>query len=256
MKILIGLPVFKREWILPKWFEYIERQTVPLSDLGFIFELGPHDEETHGILWDWQAAHPEVAVFDGVVRANEVHKAHDQDKRQWYGPDFGRMATFRNNLLQRARNYAPERYFSLDSDILITNNRTLEALYDVTREPGTTASPLCYMTPLNADAPNMMSWVKEPGGRATRKLGDYPIGTTFEIDVSMAAVMMSPEVYNNVNYKPHFQGEDLGWSGEVARLGYKMYSVSNVYAPHIMQKQLLNAYIEMGDHRSTDLMSF
>lgn len=254
MKVLIGLPVYGRAWILPYWFQCIENQTIPLSEMGFIFELGPNDDATHEVLWDWQSRHPEVTVFDGVIRKEEVHKTHFQDKRQWAAHDFSRMAQFRNNLLARARNYTPERYFSLDSDILLVNPRTIEALYEVTSEPGTTAAPLCYMTPTNADAPNIMSWIKEPGGRATRKPDHYPLGATFEVQISMAAVMMSKEVYENVNYRRHPQGEDLGWSAEVTRQGYKMYSVSNVYAWHIMQEQLLQPYIKMGDHRSTDLM--
>lgn len=255
MKILIGLPIYKREWILPHWLRAIENQTIPLSEIGFLFELGPHDEATHDMLWEWHSRHPEVAVFDGIIREHEVHKHHAEGQRQWARHDYHRMVDFRNNLLERAVGYQPERYFSLDSDILIPNPRTLEGLFQITAEPGTTAAPLCYMTPRNIDAPNVMTWIDKPGGRARRLLDQYPIGTVFEVGISMAAVMMSPEVYNNVRYRWHFQGEDLGWSAEVLRLGYKMYSASNIYAPHIMQEGLLEFYLQNDDQRSTDLMS-
>jgi hypothetical protein len=66
----------------------------------------------------------------------------------------------------------------------------------------------------------------------------------------MAAKMMSKEIYNNVNYKFHSQGEDLGWCGEAHKNGYKnLYSASYIYAPHIMHPQMLGAYLKSGDPR-------
>lgn len=253
MKILIGCPIYQREWILPEWFRCIENQTVPLSEVGFIFELGVHDDATHNLLWDWQMQHPEVQVFDGIIRPDETHKAHAEDKRQWARSDYYRMVNFRNNLLERACNYAPERYFSLDSDILIPDPTTLEKLYDLTQKPST-ASPLCYMTPDDIRFPNMMSWVDYSGGRAKRDFSKYRIGEVFEVDISMAAVMMHPDVYRNVRYRWHRQGEDLGWSAEMNRTGYRMYSASHIYAPHIMHRWMLDLYLEGGDPRHAQLM--
>jgi hypothetical protein len=248
MKILIGCPVYKRDWILPYWFESIENQTIPLSDLGFIFELGTPDEETHEMLWEWHSRHPEVEVFDGIIRADETHKTHQEDKRQWARSDYYRMVNFRNNLLERAINYAPERYFSLDSDIVLTNQNTLQELYNLT-DSGCTAAPLCYMTPEGDRFPNIMNWADYPGGKAKRKVEEYPIGEVFEVEISMAAVMMAPEVYRDVRYRWHRQGEDLGWSAEVTRHGYKMYSASNIYSSHIMHRWMLNEFIGRGDPR-------
>jgi hypothetical protein len=66
--VLIGLPIFKREWVLPLWFAAIERQDFPLSNLGFVFELGPDDDETHQMLWDWHEKHPEFLCFQGDIQ--------------------------------------------------------------------------------------------------------------------------------------------------------------------------------------------
>lgn len=249
LKVLIGLPIFRREWILPKWLEYIEKQTMPLSEIGFIFELGPDDDETHDILWEWQAKHPEVSVFDGLIRADVIHEVHPDSSRTWDRHKYWRMVDFRNNLLDRAVALQPERYFSLDSDILLENPNTIETLYELT---GTldAVSPLTYMFPYNIDFPSVMTWIDGPGKTAQRF--DYPIGTLFQADIIMAAVMMSKSVYENTRYQWHKQGEDLGWSFDATRKGYKLWCSSDIYGAHIMYKNDLGQYLTNGDGRSTN----
>ena len=62
--IIIGCPIYKRDWILPAWLYFIENQSVNLSDIGFVFELGTDDDETIGVLSAWKKHHPEVKIFD------------------------------------------------------------------------------------------------------------------------------------------------------------------------------------------------
>jgi hypothetical protein len=250
--ILIGLPIYQREWIIHEWFRCIENQTVPLSELGFIFELGDNDEGTHQALWDWHSAHPEVRVFDGVVRTDIKHRHHPEGMRIWPKEDFLKMSTLRNNLLKRVRCLEPERYFSLDSDILIEDPYTIEKLCRLT-EIANAASPLCYMWPEGTDYPNMMSWYDHPGGRAQRPVNEYPIGTDFQSDIIMGAVMMSKAVYQSVDYRWHKQGEDLGWSAEATRHNFKLFSATSIYAPHIMHKEQLRLYKLHGDMRAPSL---
>jgi hypothetical protein len=83
-------------------------------------------------------------------------------------------------------------------------------------------------------------------------LGEYKIGETFKSDIIMAAVMMNPDVYSNVRYIWHPQGEDLGWSGECTRAGYDLYCVSDLYVPHIMHKWMLDDYMTIGDQRKEE----
>lgn len=255
MKILIGCPVFKRDWILGDWFEAIESQTVPLSDIGFVFELGPNDDSTHELLWEWHSKHPEVWCFDAVIRMDEPHKTHPEGQRIWGRVDYYRMVSMRNSLLEKACAYDPDRYFSLDSDILLTSPHSMRQLIDLTDNP-VAASPLCYMTPDDLRFPNVMSWYDYCGGRARRILNDYPIGKVFDADIIMAAVMMSKDVYQNVRYRWHKQGEDLGWAAEMGRQGYRMISASNIYAAHIMHRFMLDEYkFGNGDPRLNMLLA-
>ena len=253
MKILIGSPVYQRAWILKEWFKCIEQQTIPLSDIGFIFELGPNDEETHQVIWEWHMSHPEVAFFDAVIRDDIKHYTHPDGQRTWTKTAYYKMVDLRNSLLDRASCIGPEKYFSLDSDLLLEDPQTLEKLYHMLNRNGVDAtSPLSYMYPKGVKFPSVMTWIDGVGKRASRSLNDYKIGETFKSDIIMAAVMMNPDVYSNIRYIWHPQGEDLGWSGECARAGYSLYCVSDIYVPHIMHQWMLDDYRTVGDQRKEE----
>src|SRR5690606_4324621 len=119
--ILIGCPVYKRANVLPLWFKCIEKQEYPLDHVGFIFELGPDDDETHDILWQFHMDHPELIVFDGQIDDIRVHKNHEEGKRRWGAERYSAMVHFRNSLLERATALQEQFdfYFSLDSDLLL-----------------------------------------------------------------------------------------------------------------------------------------
>jgi hypothetical protein len=250
-KLIIGCPVYAREWILPHWFECIENQTFPLSDIGFVFELGADDKITHKVLFDWHANHPEVSIFDTRVEPRVQHGTHPEGHRAWSRSRYYDMIQFRNSLLQRVRNHAPEKYFSLDSDILLENPDTIQQLWDLTeQEEIDAAAPLMYMTPTGVNFPSVMSWLPGKEGLNALRTGPYPIGEVFQCDIIMAAKMMSKPVYEEIDYRFHKQGEDLGWSDECRREGFNLYSASQIYAPHIMSKGMYKKYLENGDDRS------
>jgi hypothetical protein len=237
MKYLIGCPIYKRDWLLPLWFEAIENQTVPLKDIGFLFLMAPEedDPDTYKIVFDWQAKHPETPYFNIYVDQGQHHKAHAPGMRAWRFNDYKKMSNFRNVLLEHVRRVQPENYFSLDSDILITNPETLETL---SRElvNYNAVSPLSYMSPASKAHPNVMSWRHSPGRETIRLLDRYPIGKTFKADIIMAAVMMDPEAYTKSKYQMHPAGEDPGWAFNMWTKKLTMASVSSIYAPHIMHK--------------------
>lgn len=234
MKYLIGLPVYKREWILSEWFECIENQTVPLSDMGFLFLMSNQYEDpyTYEIIFDWQAKHPEVQYFNIIEETSQRHKVHVPGTRAWKLHDYKKLAAFRNTLLEHVKIIQPEYYFSLDSDILLSDPNTLETL---TKElvNFNAVSPLAYMSPASTKHPNVLSWKRVPGQETVRK-ENYPIGTVFKSDIIMAAVLMDQKAYNKADYKFHIAGEDVGWAYSMWKNGLTMGSVSNIYTPHIM----------------------
>ena len=50
MKVLIGCPIYKRNWILHHWIRCLLNQSVDLSNIGFVFEVSPDDNDTIVIL--------------------------------------------------------------------------------------------------------------------------------------------------------------------------------------------------------------
>lgn len=250
-RIIVICPVYKREWILPVWFSCIEDQTFPLNDLGFIFNIAPDDMGTIEQLIDFHKRHPEIEIFD-FIETHGKHTDHYEGNRSWNSDRYNFMVLLRNKLLDRVRMIAPERVFSLDTDILLENPETIQTLYDLTEELDAVA-PLCFMTPDSANFPNIMSWAFE--AKAWRNSREYKLGTLFQVDVIMAAVMMSKRVYMSCDYAWHRQGEDLGWSINCTKAGFKLWSASHIYAPHIMSESALANYKKYGDPRKVYLTS-
>lgn len=250
MKLLIGCPIYKRNWIFPFWASAIERQSVPLNKIGFVFEVAPDDDQTVDLLMLWKKYHKEIPHFEINTREDIPHFEHAPNSRQWTISKYENMVSLRNSLLNRARELDPDYYFSLDSDIIIKNDSTLELLMGHINDGIDAVNPLMYMTPFGTDFPSVMTWLDKDQFKATRTK-DYPIGTFFKSDIIMAAKMMSKKVYQNVNYEVHSQGEDLGWSADATRKGYSLGCASYLYAPHIMHEQMLESFRKQGDPRES-----
>lgn len=247
MKIIIGAPLYKRDWILPQWIEAIEKQDFPMENLGFVFLMGPSDIFTLHELMKFHRRHPEFIHFDLMVDKEEEHiHHHESGARHWSRDRYHTMAKFRNKILDRITIYKPDRYFSLDTDILLENPKTISTLARMVND-GDAVAPLAFMTPEGIEFPNTMTWSPMSPDRSYR--GEYPLGTVFKTDVIMASVMMTPKVYTRARYDYHPQGEDIGWSNQCRVADLKLYLASNIYAPHIMSNSALKQYLENGDPR-------
>ena len=251
MKLIIACPIYKRNWILPHWIRCILKQSVHMSNIGFIFEVSPDDPETTQALKAWKAIDKNIPYFQIIERPDIPHFEHQNNGRQWTLSKYQNMINMRNSILSKVREVEPDYYFSLDSDILIENSNTLELLVAHIKDGADAVAPLMYMTPVGKDFPSVMTWKDEIGEKAYRKK-DYPIGTYFKSDIIMAAKMMSKKVYMNVNYEFHQQGEDLGWSKNAGLQGFNLYSASYIYAPHIMSPVHHQEYIKNSDFRSSE----
>ena len=161
------------------------------------------------------------------------------------------MVNLRNVLLEKVREYNPDYFFSLDSDILIKNPSTIELLIAHIKDGADAVNTLMYMTPVGTSYPSVMKWNENAGGKAHRDI-NFPLGTYFKADVIMAAKMMSREVYQNINYRIHTQGEDLGFSADCAEKGFDLYCASYIYSPHVMSRAMLKEIIQKGDPREEE----
>jgi hypothetical protein len=249
MKLIIGCPIYNRAWIFPYWISCIQKQFLNLEDVGFVFVASKDDTETISLLEDWRDKHPEVSVFDIIYPENVNHFTHAEGTRNWTISKYENMVNLRNCLLKKVREYQPDYFFSLDSDILLVNPNTIQLLISHINSGADAVNTLMFMTPVGTMFPSVMKWINEPGKKAHRDQ-KFPLGEYFEADVIMAAKMMSKNVYNNVDYQIHHQGEDLGWSASCAEKGYKLYSASYIYSIHVMSKQMLFDILKNNDPRS------
>lgn len=248
-KVLIALPVYKREWILPTFLKCIENQNYPLDHLGFMFELGPDDPETHNILLEWGDKHPEFFMFEGQIEITKRHFQHAEGERAWNLSRYENMAIFRNSLLTRATEKQDQFdiYFSLDSDLLLEDPNTILRLVEtLVQNDLDTLSPLCFMTPTSRSFPNCMYWESAPGGMAKRDLSKFKEDSLQECDIIMAAVMMSKRVFTKAKYYVHPLGEDIGFATDLARHGFKSYLDSRIYVPHMLHRYMLDNYLKTG----------
>lgn len=252
INLAIGCPIYKRDWIFPYWISCIENQNIDFSRTAFVFEVSQNDSETIEMLIKYRNARPDIPEFILDIKEDVPHFDHEEGTRTWSISKYQNMVNLRNSLLSRVRELNPNYFFSLDSDILLTNQNTIQLLIAHVNSGADAVSPLMFMTPVDTMYPSVMNWINERGGQAFRK-ESYPFGEYFESDVIMAAKMMSKDVYTNVNYSLHSQGEDLGWCGNAAKMGYKLYSASYIYAPHIMHKQMMQHFLINGDSRENFL---
>ncbi len=252
IELVIGCPIYKRDWIFPYWISCIENQNIDFSSTAFVFEISSNDAQTIEMLIKYRNARPDIPEFILDIKEDVFHFDHQEGTRTWSISKYQNMVNLRNSLLSKVRELNPNYFFSLDSDILLTNQNTIQLLIAHVNSGADAVSPLMFMTPIDTMYPSVMNWIDEPGGQAFRK-EKYSFGEYFQSDVIMAAKMMSKDVYSNVNYSLHSQGEDLGWCGNAAKLGYKLYSASYIYAPHIMHKQMLQHFLENGDPRENFL---
>ena len=254
MKLILGCPMYKRSWILHHWIKSIISQSIPINDIGFIFEVSPDDTPTIQALESWKKFDKRIPYFEIKIREDIPHFEHENNGRQWSMSKYLNMVSLRNSLLESVRKVEPEYYFSLDSDILLTNTNTIELLIAHIKSGADAVSPLMFMTPFGTMYPSVMDWRLDVPTKAFRK-EKYELGHYFQSDVIMAAKMMSKDVYNNINYTLHEQGEDVGWSLECKRAGFKLYSASYIYAPHIMSEVMYESFLANGDNRQELLIS-
>jgi len=140
--------MYKCGWILPHWIKCVLNQSIPFSDIGFIFEVSPDDKETISSLEAWKKIDKNIPYFNIKIREDIPHFEHESNGRQWSISKYANMVSLRNSLLKTARDLEPDYYFSLDSDILLTNPNTIELLIAHIKDGADAVNPLMFMTPI------------------------------------------------------------------------------------------------------------
>lgn len=224
MSLMIGAPVFRREWIIEQWFDHVRaavERTGGNMDLTFAFA-----GDTRDPTFDFIRQQPETVYVTSTREATMT-----QRERFWDHEGYHKMVNLRNQLLTIPRTIEPTFFLSLDTDILLHDECILNLIE--TADFYDAVGGKCYMTPHGKHCP---SWgTLGPDGQIMRSESDG----VFETDIIMAIKLMTPNAYRT-DYKFHKQGEDIGWSQNVRKQGMKIGWDGRVASKHVLSEKMLD----------------
>lgn len=223
---MIGCPVRSRDWIIEAWFDHIYRAVLEADlsrdDVGFVF-VGDHaNDETINAIADRVTLEKTQTV---LVHHPSPVGAY---RRNWGIERLAEMVDIRNILLHQVREAQPDYFWSVDSDILVAPH-SLEMALDAIKSYAAVGSR-CYMRETGTSAPSYGLLTRQGGLHRPDAEG------CFKVDVIMAMKLMSPAAYNT-DYSLHPQGEDIGWSINVAAKGLKLGYDARTTSKHVMSPE-------------------
>jgi hypothetical protein len=220
--LVVGCPVAHRGWVLDAWFDAIEDscELAGVSPMfAFVVDRG---DPCLGII-ERRAQNRVVEVVD---------RSKGTDARRWDPKRFAYMVGLRNELLGLVRAVEPQRFLSVDSDILVHRELVGALIADLDNDHYDAIGGKCYMTQTGVKFP---SW-----GRISRQgsLQRYDAISFFPVDVIMAIKMMGPRAYR-VDYEFDLQGEDIGWCKACARNGLRLAWDGRVASKHLLTPKMM-----------------
>jgi len=223
MQVVIGCPVFEREWVLPRWLQCVFNQQVLPEDITFVFGITDGNDNTRGLLEKYgdmvNAAH--------FIDCNDLECFRDRNPARFYP-----LAEIRNRILAKVEEIGPDFYFSWDSDILLPDKALLQLIDD----DKDVVAPYVELTP---GTPNCVT--KVPGFPAFRRLKPihhhYPKDQLYPVDISFACVLMKPVAYD-ILYEWHQGGEDYGWGLNLINAGIQCWLDSRIIGHHLLNKDV------------------
>jgi hypothetical protein len=218
--IIVGCPVYERAWVLNQWFDHLANTTQPLH---FIFNYTPGTDNT------LETITHRANKFASVEIIETTTGTHSTDRNWGERARIETLVDLRNNLLDAVCAQSPDYFFSLDSDILVPKN-VFTAMIEAVKHYDA-VSPLVYLG--QGSITNGFTY----DGHVRRRLKVY---NALQVShVICAAKFMTPDVYRNVRYEYHPQGEDIAWSDNARGAGFRLGVDSSVRCKHVMYRRQL-----------------
>lgn len=231
MKLLIGCPISRRDWIILDWRVAVEKAVARagITDFAYLFVANPMDLTVDVI----QDGFPAEQLSWVWVEDDDRERSWDDERFRDWGPSrLQYMVDLRNKLLGAVRTKSPELFLSLDSDVLLHPEALAGMIEGISTYHAVGAR--CYMTVGDTNFP---SYAMHSNGTFVRK--DFDYGPT-PVDVIMAVKLMTPLAYG-IDYQYHAYGEDAGWGLACKEAGLKLAWDGRYISKHVMTKDRLYA---------------
>ena len=233
MSLIIGCPVWHRDWIIEEWIDHAVL-SAKYADITptFLVVTDPRDPTCEKMVTICEQRRLNLKQI--YVEENRAAT----DKRQWTYERFAHMVYLRNKLLKGVRRLKPDYFLSLDSDILLAPP-TIEQLIESQQEHQWDAvGGKCYMTTRGRQVPSYALFK-----RNSSSLRRQDSNMVMRVHVIMAIKLMTPAAYN-IDYAMDRHGEDIGWSMVARANGLKLGWDGRTINKHVMHSQMLGAVDE------------
>lgn len=228
--VLVGCPVRQRAWIMPRWFDHVEAAAAHAGVTpSYVFVVDP-DDETVPILRE--RVEPRSIIFSVETTPYVERQWHDEARLR-------HMVELRNLLLTGVREDAPDVFFSVDSDVLLSREAIADLLESTARFPAVGGGTFMSRLPVHPNRHGVPGWgerrpscgwiVGRDGFRRQymEHRGVVPVG------VIMAVKAMMPPAYA-IDYRFSRQGEDIGWSVAAGQAGVMLGWDNRHPSKHVM----------------------
>lgn len=203
----------------------------PKDRLKFTFLVNDSRDKSINILKKFKADNEQDYI---AIDIHEINIGSVVDARNGATRDkiYRSLAEVRNQLISRVSD--TDYFFSVDSDILVGKG-SLRLLVESQKDIVAGVVRNDYLVNSQAKYPwvrtNLL--IKNKDGKLTHYLG-YPLNSLFQVDVTGAIYLMTRDVYENIRYGYHEQGEDIYFCYEAASRGYEIWANTNVTPEHVM----------------------
>jgi hypothetical protein len=228
MDLLVGCPVYRREWIIEPWLNHVMNQNL---DLELLFIVS-HDDPT---LLKIKKQTKEIRTH---IVLDYSESRTDDDSRFWSNDRYKRMVDLRNRLLKNVRDINPDYFISLDSDILAAPGSIGSSISFLEDQNLNAVASKVYLDKKRRMYPNYSFLPKT--GVLRRPDVNYSL---VDVDVIMAFKIMDKKAYN-IDYKLDKRGEDIGWSLACREKGLRLGFNAEITSKHVMNKEMLDCYDE------------
>jgi hypothetical protein len=229
MNLIVGCPIAHRSWIAKQWVNAAVRAAEEAAlSISFVIVCPSWDRESS------TAVRASAAKFRVPVYVRYTNEGTVPKERIWGFERYERLAACRNVLLKEVRLLNPDLFLSLDSDILI-GPFVISRLIKHLRQHNGPFDAVAGKTWLSMNSRNIVNYASYVNGSLRRQ----DTTAIFKTDIIMALKLMSRQVYMDVDYQPHLQGEDIGWSINARKKGYVLGFDGSVVSKHVMSPSLL-----------------